>query len=189
MKRVKKRKARSARRSWTEGVWVRNLFAVIAIAAVGILTALYFNGKLPELEAYIGRRLATKDDLDQKTTIAGSENRSLVEVVSASQSDTSVIQGHLLASISGNKLTIVNEGVIPIRITRLVRNKRYGVAWCDTDEDVNTDPSKSANFSNRVDQVLMLGESYRGPWSAACGGAGLVEVQTDRGTIAFRLSH
>ena len=185
MTRTKKRKARTKRRAWTEGIWVRNLFAVIAIAAVGVLMEIYFAGKLPELEADIGHALTGKNNLDQKTTTAGTETRSLVEVESPSQSDTSVIQGHLLASISGNKLSVVNEGVIPIRIMRLVRNKRYGVAGCDTDVDVNTDPNKSADFSNRVDQVLLLGDSYNGFWSSTCGGAGFVEVLTDRGNIRF----
>lgn len=185
--RKKKRKARTRRRAWTEGIWVRNLFAAIALAAVGASIAIYYSGKLPALEAYVGRALSSNGDLDESPEATGSKTRSLSEVVSLSEPGTSVIQGHLLASISGDRLTIVNEGAIPIRIMRLVRNKRYGVAWCDTDVDVNIDSNKSANFSNRVDRVLMLGESYNGIWKSTCGGGGLVEVQTDRGNIMFRL--
>jgi len=165
------------------------MFAVIAVAAVSIAAMLYFSGTMPALQAYFGGTGSTDTDLDPMTATGGDESRSLSEVASLSQSGTGVIQGHLLASISGNKLTIVNEGAIPIRIMRLVRNKFYGVAWCDTDVDVNTDPKKPANFSNRVDRILMLGDSYGGTWPSNCGSGGSIEVQTDRGSIMFTLGH
>ena len=95
---------------------------------------------------------------------------------------------NLHVSVFANGVTVANEGDTPIHLIRLVRNKRYGVAWCDTSADLNTDPKRSPNYSNKVDQVLPIGDSYNNLSYPVCGNTDFIEVYTDQGNAAFRLS-
>jgi len=185
------------RRVWSDGTpsserrtrrarqlaWLRTLLIVLAIAVVVVLAPFYFIGKLPEIEDYFAGR-ASQD--------AGAPLTNLAPVVappatSAPQTEHNVAQENLQAARFGLGVKIVNEGETPIHLTRVVRNKMYRVAWCDTDANVNRDPNQLPNFAIKVDQVLQIGDSYISFSYPACGPVDVIEVFTGQGLATFKL--
>ena len=187
---IRIRKVKRKPRPWTQRAWVRASFVVIVIVAAVVFMTLFFVGKLPVLEALIGSDTETQSSADQNTMPVPSETplARAAAVPLPSQSENNLAQQNLQVSVFAKSLKIVNEADTPIHVIRLVQNRRYGVAWCDTNAHVNADPSSSSNYSNKVDQVLQIGDVYSSFLYPVCGNAGLVEVFTDQGNATFRLS-
>jgi len=186
------------RRVWSDGTpsserrtrrqrqlaWLRTLLIVLAFAAAVVLAPLYVIGKLPEIQDYFSGRPA-QDSGAPLATVPPPASTS----PSVSPPEHNVAQENLQASRFGLGVKIANEGEAPIHVTRVVRNKRYRVAWCDTDANVNRDPNQLPNFPIKVDQVLQIGDSYMSFSYPVCGPVDVIEVFTGQGVATFKLSH
>jgi hypothetical protein len=178
-------KVRRPRPAATEGRWVRNFFALMALTCIILTVLVFVSGKLPELEHKIANALRTADGTEKEALSArvslGSDANLRIE--------PNLAQENLRASTIENQVQITNEGETPIHLVRMVLNKHYGVARCDTNATVGiNDSGRLATFTNRVDEILQIGDIYRSISQPECGTAAIVEVFTDQGNAVFKVS-
>lgn len=199
---VKKKRVVKKRRVWSDGTagssrvmsrfgdfrWLGTIAIVAGSAVVVLLTTLYFAAEIPDLESFTFGTATTTGDAGRNMSARPAANETLAASAAAApgHAERNLAQENLQVSMSGKLVMVVNEGEIPIHLTKLVLNSRYRVAGCDTDANLSPDPNKPPDYSDRVDQVLQIGDSYQFPSHPVCGVVVAVEVHTDQGNAMLR---